>query len=842
MEPVRHFQSGSMRNSPPAPVLSQGLHQRVPVHAQEPVVRAFNERGKAIAKAEGRRCEPDDRAKQFATCFVQDAMKFMRSTPKGTNPSRADVLSVIRLSKQFVESSDYLKAQCPDSKLYKSVLGVSIPNSVVKDLEDDLVAKFGKAQFFSEEGWLYEELQVLRDALGNFPGALSRLKNVEGAMLRAPGKTAKSLAQAERLRSELLSGNYLRDGVLDLSFVPEELWRRMTLLGPVWWSRLSEQGPRIASVILPIGIDEVPAGLVHLRNLERLTVSPKQSTQTLDLRRLPRATDGPFTVTIRCAQGVPNMPGDSLSEVRVPVGTNVCAEGVNLQSRIRSRKTRVVYFDECGNPGMKPRTLPGLIHRSSHTPDSRFGGLQFPEIPGPPVVPTRPIECTTGTMQWLIDRAEHRARKEAGEAVHFSYENYSSADKFKNHVSIAAEQQYERLVHKGADEGFESAEFGEWVAGELRRMAAAGEKYERIVLATARHCMGLELRVNPPSVVLYDFNIKNKHTRLTVNDRGELCGLPLESLVDGSDEPTDWGSLADQYFPKIGAQPFPRFCSVYRLPGDERARGQVDRSEIDPRYVSAEARKTPEFLYWALAEGFAPEVNAAMQYALDFRHPSELARHICSHVDGYYGPLWAFANGHEEALGEWISAVLHAPSDKLTDVDKSILLGRLKLPNNGFDHGRYDAVGRFAFLIANFEGLQESDRVRLLAPSEIYRISTGATLQNSSPDLLPDQHETIRRYAREIARATGLQMSSKVSLLQALGGYPVRTAAQAALSSGNPGAAAAMLCGINDGAPPSELKALLDALGVRKIEVLKKLAASQRREDTLWIAQLSRRK
>jgi ribosomal protein S13 len=333
----------------------------------------------------------------------------------------------------------------------------------------------------------------------------------------------------------------------------------------------------------------------------------------------------------------------------------------------------------------------------------------------------------------------------------------------------------------------------------------------------------------PYSVVLYDFNLKNKHTRVSVNDPGELRGLPLDRWLERSDDLGDAQvSFADQYFP----QPGPRLCSVYDFAG-RRTRGTPSLS-----YVSAEARKTPGFLYWALSEGFTSEVEAAMQYAVANVPQDKLAGHICSRVDGYDGPLFAFANGHEAALGAWISAVLGAPSSRLSNVDKVGLLGRLALRNNGFDLGRHGAVARFASLIADFAGLDESVRVRLLAPEEIYRIAEGAQLVNSNPDLVTNQHETIFRYFQEVARATGLQKRSKLSVLGARGGNPVRTAAQAALANGNPGAAAAMLCGILEGASPSELPALLGALGVSTEVVLRKLAASPRPEDTAWISRL----
>jgi hypothetical protein len=523
----------------------------------------------------------------------------------------------------------------------------------------------------------------------------------------------------------------------------------------------------------------------------------------LDLRGLRslHAAPGELKIDLQCEGNW------EAFEVWAPDGAKVFARPrAPAPEGVIAGKATVVYFDESGTPVCGPRPIPGLIRHSNPLRSKQVevnGRARFPLKAATSRLANRRIVCRHLALQWLRDRLDYRKSKERDKELRFPYDGYLSAARVADHVPVQTEAQYQSLVEAGAHALIPTHDLGAQLASEFAQMATAAQTQRLLMLELPSHVIDCELLVRNGRYVvnIYDPASGAKHDPMEVDDPAQLRGFELEHWIPAS-------RMCKYY------QQGPRMCAVYRYPGEaEQAAGT---RVVDLQLVPDDVKATPEFLYWALREGLAGEVQRSVSRDID-------ERHLLAMVDGVPGIRHALTRGHTAALEAWMHAILDAPEDALAYREKIALLSQFAVEQSAFDYGHAKVTALFARLVANSMQLLPDDKLMLLLAREplppagrptLHRIAQAATLVNADPALPGKQHDAIYEYLREVAASTCISLECKQRVFAALHGNPMRTAAQVAKAHGNPGAAAAMARAIHDAAPREQVRALLQASGV----------------------------
>jgi hypothetical protein len=207
----------------------------------------------------------------------------------------------------------------------------------------------------------------------------------------------------------------------------------------------------------------------------------------------------------------------------------------------------------------------------------------------------------------------------------------------------------------------------------------------------------------------------------------------------------------------------------------------------------------------------------------------------------------AMSNGHISEMERCVAAILETPARVMPPEQKFRLLWLSGGLYGAFSHAQADTAARFTRLVASApsSALEPLLQLKLLLwpvttrlefdVPLLHSIATARQLQGVHRDLRVHQHRTIFGYVHEIAASGNLSVAFKTMLCAAMHGNPATTAAQTALANDNPGAAAAMMCGILSASPDALLsQILLQYLGVSPRDVLSALVATAHREDAQW--------
>jgi hypothetical protein len=574
----------------------------------------------------------------------------------------------------------------------------------------------------------------------------------------------------------------LRDSLISLAAGPECVGHISRLLSKAELAESLRESIDVGDGVTSVVLRAPPAGGV------------------LDLRSL-RAASGELKIELRCDENW------EAFEVWAPAHAKVFARPrAPAPEDVVARKATVVFFDESGARVSAPRPIPGLIRHSNPLRSMQVdvnGRAKFPLKSGTTRLVNRRIVCRHLAVQWLRDRMDFRKAKERGEAQRFPYGDYMSQVRVADHVSLQTEAEYQALVEAGAQALIPTRDLGNQLALGFAQMASKGETQRLFLLELPTHVVDCELLVRDGRYVVnvYDPASGAKHDPMEVDDPVQLGGFALEHWIPAS--------RMGKYY-----QPGPRMCAVYRYTAEP---GPAEGARVvDLQHVPDAMKATPEFLYWALREGLADEVEQSLRRALQ-------QRHLLAMVNGVPGVRHALTRGHVAALEAWMRAVLDAPEHALPYPEKIALLSQFAVEQSAFDYGHAKVTALFARLVANAPNLLPDDKQALLLAREplppagrptLHRIAEAATFVHADPELPGRQHEAIYEYLREVAASTNVSLQCKQRIFAASHGSPARTAAQVAMAHDNPGASAAMVRATHDTAPSDQVAALLRALDV----------------------------
>lgn len=206
----------------------------------------------------------------------------------------------------------------------------------------------------------------------------------------------------------------------------------------------------------------------------------------------------------------------------------------------------------------------------------------------------------------------------------------------------------------------------------------------------------------------------------------------------------------------------------------------------------------------------------------------------------------AMSQGRMREMEQCVLAIFNTPAEVMSSEDKFSHLWLSGGLYGAFRHGQADTAAGFTRLVAAATSnvLDPSQQLMLLS----WPVSTrqdfdvpllhsiaGARQADMHPQLRLQQQRAMFGYVHEVAASTNLGVALKTRLCGASHGNPATTAAQAALGNDNPGAAAAMMCGILSASCDELLQqTLLECLDVSLREVISALACAAHREDAQW--------
>lgn len=206
----------------------------------------------------------------------------------------------------------------------------------------------------------------------------------------------------------------------------------------------------------------------------------------------------------------------------------------------------------------------------------------------------------------------------------------------------------------------------------------------------------------------------------------------------------------------------------------------------------------------------------------------------------------AMSSGHTAEMEKCVTAILETPVKVMPPDQKFNHLWLSGGLYGAFRYGQADAAAGFTRLVAAApsSALEPLLQLKLLLwpvstrlEFDVPLLHSIATARQSQADrgLRLQQQRTIFGYVHEIAASGNLSVAFKTMLCAAMHGNPAATAAQTALASDNPGAAAAMMCGILSASADTLLtQILLQYLGVRPRDVLLALRGTAHSEDSQW--------
>lgn len=206
----------------------------------------------------------------------------------------------------------------------------------------------------------------------------------------------------------------------------------------------------------------------------------------------------------------------------------------------------------------------------------------------------------------------------------------------------------------------------------------------------------------------------------------------------------------------------------------------------------------------------------------------------------------AMSSGRTREMEQCVAAILQTPESVMSPEQKFNQLWLSGGLYGAFKHGQADTAAGFTRLIAAAPGsvLEPLLQLKLLLWPVSTRLTFDVPLLHSvvtvgqsqvQRDLRLHQQRTIFGYVHEIAASDNLPLAFKKVLCAATQGNSAKTAAQAALGNDNPGAAAAMMCGILSAqADPLMTQTLLHYLGAGPGDVLSALEGAANCDDAKW--------
>lgn len=613
--------------------------------------------------------------------------------------------------------------------------------------------------------------------------------------------------------------------------LPPEAWQAM--------QRHAQEAGGITSVRLDAELlsSRLVHGLRELPTLERVFVAAPAQGTCIDFGDL-HAPDQPQG---RRLPGKIILEGDAPRGLwfKVPTGVSVEAQG---QSGPGLWKSLVFYTNEEGHVTGKAHPVHGQVH-ASDAAEFRQPGVFSRDDPQARAHAIRLnlralmdngdlIMCRRLVAQLLNDLM-------TGQPV--SYQHFAKEANISAHVAPTVDADLERMLAQGSCALYTPDRFGEMVARKFAGMRAGDEKL--FAVSTRGHLLGLQLLVRETShggvtrcehvVQLYDPTYTAKHEEVTLVG-GDLSPLKSKGLADFCPDKEVVGEYFGNGKYSVG--------SLFEWPPGA-ARQQGDDREVSV-HVSPENVATGGFLFAALEDGHVALVRESLRAMCKLRMNKDEFAAIGGEpsMPGLYR---AVSDGSPpEVVEEYLKQVLDITNPSiLTSANKLSLCnakhGDKTVLHYALELGQADMVlSILRPVLSAPQALTRGDRYKLLlapSPTDQPMLSVLCAGPHSSPLNAErvSRCEAIHAYLKEIVDSPALSDAEKESLVTAYGGPPggEQPAAKLALTSGNPGEAAAMLLAILESPTPPALKTrLLAALGVTPDEVL--AAFSRTRFDT----------
>lgn len=456
---------------------------------------------------------------------------------------------------------------------------------------------------------------------------------------------------------------------------------------------------------------------------------------------------------------------------------------------------------------------------------ARFGDTKRQGEPLAPLVTHgQEIVCRHLSVQFLQDFSSYHRDGKA--AAPFSMAGLSSAEAIAARVDPTTELAARDLSLGAQGVVFSQARLGEALAVEFESMQAG--ELRSFSVSTITHLMALGLHkierhiggqtFVEHEVTFYDPNTTALPQRALVHDLDDLRDKSLSWWLDESMQ-------AGCFCPGTA-----RVGSLARWPPGVSVGEPHD-------HVNASERVSGGFLYSAMLRGDAVETAQTVAALLAAGQQDDGALHAAMQelkapALGEFPPALYRAVGWARtaaamAYVRTVLAALVAPvsgAPTLTSGQAAHLLGdrhegRTPLMAAALGSGTGTLALQMQEAILSAPGLDDRDRVSLLTaeddddPAPLLKRLSAAGAQAGGLSA-SDGHERLYGMVRALAQATTLPAADHAMLLNA------EEAARAALDAGNPGAAAAMVCGVLDaGLPAQATRTRLGWLGVTPAQV-----------------------
>lgn len=508
------------------------------------------------------------------------------------------------------------------------------------------------------------------------------------------------------------------------------------------------------------------------------------------------------------------------------------------------------------------------------------------------------IVCRHLTAHWLQLRDRYDPERNASEnpgpmskstPPRFSLDSVRDTDAITRNVSVSTESLFRALDKDRPVAIFDTAHLGHVLAEQLVRLGETKHRRAAFALRTAEHLMGLEIAIKPRKgpqgreenehvVTLYDPNRSVIHRRLVVATPSDLEGRGFQDWIGTKHEKAYFSDLEEP------------FCMLLRWPP-----GSADMNAPSLR-ASPRALRAEQFLGIALKLDNVELLTAAIRHQddkalmaqfvaaqtlryrsprgseVDFKGELGLNKAILRHEgissldrarllrsvdsDKLETPLGtpygaAMQRGEVGFVRDFASSVLHSGA-ALTRVDRAAILRgsdtETTALHRALTQGHGAAATAYVEVIADRKTgqLQVQDELPLLLGADpridhgnpaLFRIAAHRTAGATQRQR---QHLALYQLTQALVKLPTLELGLKAKLCAATSEKAGCTAAQAALKAGNPGAAAAIACGIVESAlQEADKKALLASLKVSCADILRALDRTPE-DGTEWEDRLQR--
>ncbi|HVZ46856.1 MAG TPA: ShET2/EspL2 family type III secretion system effector toxin [Ramlibacter sp.] len=584
---------------------------------------------------------------------------------------------------------------------------------------------------------------------------------------------------------------------LDLSGVTSSHALLLANVPAIWGVLRREAGQAITSVHLSadlshrlasdgegklfVGLNSLGPDFAHL-----VLTDPPEGI--VDLLALAPESGPPPTIEIRCTVQ------PQAWEVRVGHGADVYANS----AFVSQVKSRVVYERRDGPP--QTRTLGGLIYdHQAKDPELRARARATKLNGAGTYGDGDQAVCRHGATWWATRRYEHR--QPGGRP--FPQDVLVDAQAVAQHIDPDTEDEYLRIRAAGARALVPQEHFGDLCA-KLFRGLAVGES-RQFLLESPKHTMAFEVLVKSPGedggpredvefvVNFFDFNFGTQlHERRVDSDPARLSGKRLQ----------DWMATGDIAH-LFEADDEPRFCLLYPVfaKGGQPPPLPVEFLE----FVPPEQRLAPYVLFAGMQEGRQDVVRGVLE--------SARARHDSGSV-------------HAQALHQ----LLGASSEGFTAFTGALAFCRGPECFTLVEH----------MLSAPADAIDPARRLALLESRIPAGSEDGEPLLHAVASDTADPEDRIAQIVYThlgMVGASQLPHADKMLLFTA--GHDGSTAAQAALSQGNPTVAAAIVCAVLEARlDAQDLSRALAAVGVEIREVLEALTRSSNPLHARWVGRV----